>query len=100
MSDKVYELGEDIPYDETKSANHGISQKWLHGVEDVDSFRDQIKSNTRIWKQLHRILNSKYRSACNQPINFDTPNYRERLIYWEGYKKALRDINSLLPNKD
>ena len=79
----------------------GLDSRWFTGEskEDKQKFEEQLKSQTLIWAKLIKILKEMYRSADVREYNFETPNMHERMLFNEGYKKALIDVFKLLPTQ-
>lgn len=76
-----------------------IDSRWYRDVEDHDYFRKQLLSQTMIWDQMIRVLKELYRNSNDNEFDLEKPNIHERMLYNEGYKKAIVDIYKLIPTK-
>jgi hypothetical protein len=77
----------------------GLSSLWINGSDDPDKFKKQLTSQTLIWKQFIKILKELYRNSTTAEYDLEKPNVHERMLFNEGYKKALTDIYKLIPTQ-
>lgn len=85
--------------EDSKRPGGGIDSRWTNNVIDKESLLKQLKSQTVIWRQFLKILKELYRNAHSDEFDLDKPNIKERLLYNEGYKKALMDVYKLIPTQ-
>lgn len=77
----------------------GLSSQWTDGNDDPEKFKKQLVAQTVIWRQFNKILKGLYRNIQSFEYDFDKPNMDQRMIFAEGYKKALTDIHKLVPTQ-
>ena len=65
--------------------------------KEPESFIDQVKSQTIIWRVFAKFLSDLYRERHSAEFDFSDPAFQAKLLYSEGYKKALQDVYRLLP---
>jgi hypothetical protein len=65
--------------------------------KESESFISQVKSQTIIWRVLGKLLSDLYRERHAAEFDFSDPAFQAKLIYSEGYKKALKDVFRLIP---
>lgn len=68
--------------------------------KEPESFLDQLKSQTIIWRVFAKLLSDLYRERHAAEFDFSDPAFQAKLLYSEGYKKALQDVYRLLPTME
>lgn len=78
---------------------NGLDSRWFRGEDDPEKFRAQLTSQTWIWRRMTGILKELYRNSTTTEYDFEKPHMHERMLFNEGYKKALVDIYKLIPTQ-
>jgi hypothetical protein len=79
-----------------------IQVDWFSGLNEEQRLvlNRQLTTNQELFDALRSILERRFDSADIGEYQFDSPAFQERLIFSQGYKKALKDIYRLLPTKE
>lgn len=78
-----------------------INIEWFFGLDEEAKIilNKQLVTNEELFDALRNMIERKHESLEVGEFQFDSPAFTERLIYSEGYKKALKDLYRLLPTK-
>ena len=96
MAREVTKLKEDLAPAQAK----GIPPEWTFVEKNTEKnllLQKQIKQNIELFDTLRVIFEKKFEEIEVKEFTFDSPAFTERLIFLEGYKKAIRDLYRLLP---
>jgi hypothetical protein len=77
----------------------GLDSRWTNGNDDPIKFKKQLLAQTLIWRVFLKILKELYRNASTVQTDLEKPNIQERILFNEGYKKALTDVYKLIPTQ-
>jgi|CXWL01.1.fsa_nt_gi hypothetical protein len=86
-----------IELEDTKKG--GLDSRWFNGEDDPEKFKKQLTSQTWLWRRFLKILKELYRNSSTLEYDFKEPHMHERMLFNEGYKKALIDIYKLVPSQ-
>ncbi len=103
-------LKEFVDWDEgldwEKAKPGAISSEWVSDASFFSTdypkkkFIDHLSRQKLLFRVLRRILERKYRSIQNRAYAIDNPNLKDNLLFYEGYKQALKDIHKILPRPE
>ncbi len=90
---------------DTKEESGLIHSVWFRADESMDDHERQeemvnaLTSDVavRIFNAMNIILSRRFIARSRKTWDFSSPNFREEMIYTEGYKTALRDIYKMIP---
>ncbi len=85
-----------------KSTMHPVGSvlhtwKRAYDGKEAESFIKQVSAQTIIWRTLSKMLADMYRERHTAEFDFTDPAFQAKLLYSEGYKKALQDVYRLIP---
>ncbi len=83
----------------------GIHSVWFQADGSLDNpVRKEEMNNAltsdvaiRLFNALGAMLSKRFVARSRHTWSFSSPNFKEEMIYTEGYKTALRDIYKLIP---
>jgi hypothetical protein len=83
----------------TMSTAGSVLQAWKRAYDgkEAESFIKQVSAQTIIWRTLSKMLLGMYRERHTAEFDFTDPAFQAKLLYSEGYKKALQDVYRLIP---
>lgn len=58
---------------------------------------DYLNRQDQIFRILSRILKRKHDGVSQRKLDVSKENFKDALMYHEGYMAALRDVNKILP---
>lgn len=79
-----------------RAANLSVWERAYDGKE-AKSFLEHLTAQTVIWRTMTKLLSDMYREKHAAEFDFTDPAFQAKLLYSEGYKKALQDVNRLIP---
>jgi len=91
------EDGADLPEEESGK----LSTAWTAGMLDPEEkakFVEYLVHQSQLFEVLRKLVSQRYKQAGERQFDFSNPNVKDSMLYYEGYKQALRDIHKILPN--
>lgn len=83
----------------TKRVLQNVPIDWLKGIkveEEKTKLKEQLLRNKDLFGRLHKILQAKHQSFNVNAGDLDKPNFKDRLIWTNGYQQALEEVMDLL----
>ena len=78
------------------------SGRWTIGLEGQEKkdFEDYLANSQKILDKLHKICYNMYIESENSTNNYDNPNWPYKTADSVGYRRALKNIMTLLQSKE
>ena len=90
--------------DDTLESDGGLMSRWTatlkKGSEDRTTIENEFVQANLLLKRLDPILKSMYQEKVKKDFDFSTPDYAVQSAANAGYRKALKDVYSLLYPED
>ena len=93
----------DIDWTAPANVKPGINSEWYRAdgstekTIEGDELTAAISGSKRVFDALMVIMAKRYKSRGDRTWTFASPNFEREMIYTEGYKQALKDIQRLIP---
>ena len=95
----------DIDWTDPTEVKQGIPSEWYRADGShkpaqkgrADELTAAITGSKRVLDALLVIMAKRYKARGDKTWSFESPNFEREMIYTEGYKQALKDIQRLIP---
>lgn len=80
----------------------GINKDWYIPCDTDDKIKilnRQLTGNSELFESLRCILKRMTEQKDAGEWAFGDPSHYEKVVYYEGYKKALKDLERVLPKE-
>lgn len=74
--------------------------RWVRAAgSDYEDIVERIVAMGPTWRVLIRMLKEMYTTKHVGEFDFSDPAFQYKLVYSEGYKRALQDVYNIIPDQ-